>query len=62
MENHYITCPDCGKPLEWISKYICNGETMAICYCEECINGIDKEWEVVYNEKGIQDIHRYFWG
>ena len=62
MKNHYITCPDCGKPLEWISKYICNGQTMALCYCKECVNGLDKEWEVVYNEKGIESIKRYFWG
>lgn len=57
-----ILCPDCGKPLEWMSKYICNGKTMALCYCEKCVDGVDKEWEVIYNKNGIEHIQRYFFG
>lgn len=40
-----------------------DGNLYVLMYCEECENGLDKEWEVIYNkENGVTDIHRYFFG
>lgn len=59
-----IKCPDCGKILRFMSACPCqDGNLYVLMYCEECENGLDKEWEVIYNkENGVTDIHRYFFG
>lgn len=63
MKNNKILCPDCGKPLEWMSSYVNNNKVIALFYCEECNNGLDKEWEVTYSkENGVERIERYFFG
>ena len=62
-----INCPDCGKPLEFESSYIDRidgiNKVIAFMYCDECNNGLDKDWQVTYSkENGVEKIERYFWG
>lgn len=55
MKNNKMLCPDCGKPLEWMSSCVDGNKVISLCYCEECNNGLDKEWEVTYSkENGIE--------
>lgn len=62
-----IKCPDCGKPLEFESSYIDQidgiNKVIALTHCDECHNGLDKDWQVTYSkENGVEKIERYFWG
>lgn len=63
MKNIKFICPDCGRRLEFESSYVENGKVIALMSCLECVDGIDKDWEVTYStENGIEKIERYFWG
>ena len=59
-----INCPDCGKPLEFMSAYYMDTDKIvALMYCDQCNNGLDKEWEVTYStENGVEKIERYYFG
>lgn len=60
--NKQCKCPDCGKQLELMHEYHSGDSYVAIFHCEECIDGIDKDWEVTYSEDGTEKILRYFFG
>lgn len=58
-----IVCPDCGKPLEFMSAYVENNKVIALFNCDQCNNGSDKDWEVTYSKKnGVEKIERYYFG
>lgn len=61
MKN--IACPDCGKPLEFMSAYVENNKVTALFNCDQCNNGSDKDWEITYSkENGVEKIERYYFG
>lgn len=62
MKNKFI-CPNCGKPLELMSDYHQCDLIIGLFHCEECIDGIDSDWEITYFEDGrIEKIRRYYFG
>ena len=63
MKNKQCTCPDCEKPLEFMSGYHQGDTFIALFHCEECVDGIDSDWEVTYTEDNeIMMIRKYFFG
>lgn len=55
-----VNCPDCNNPLEFESAYVEDNKVIALFYCDQCNNGLDKEWEVTYSkENGVEKIERF---
>jgi hypothetical protein len=58
-----VSCPDCDNPLEFMSAYVEDNKVIALFYCDQCNNELDKEWEVTYSrENGVEKIERYYFG
>lgn len=56
-------CPECGKVLEIESYHKCGNQIIVLCHCEECVDGIDSDWEGIYTkDEGYKDFTRYFFG
>lgn len=61
-KNIKCTCPNCGKQLELMHEYHSGDTFIELYHCEECIDGIDSDWEVTYKEDGTKNIQRYYFG
>lgn len=54
-----ILCPFCDKPLEIMSSHIEGDKLILLLHCEDCKDGIDKDWKFTCE---IEKIERYFFG
>ena len=63
LKNMNIECPDCGKPLKWMSEYRMGSYHTAVFHCEDCKDGIDSDWTVICDDNGtILRIERCYFG
>lgn len=52
-------CSFCDKPPEIMSYHIKDNELILLLHCEDCNDGIDKDWKMTCK---IEKIEPYFFG
>ena len=57
--SNNIRCPFCGEILEIMSEHIEDDKLILLLHCEDCNDGIDKDWKFTCE---IEKIERYFFG
>ena len=54
-----ILCSFCDKPPEIMSYHIKDNELILLLHCEDCSDGMDKDWKMTCE---IEKIEPYFFG
>ena len=57
-----VLCPDCGKPLRFMDGHCTRHGAIKLFHCDDCIDGLDSDWRVIYVENRIKKIEKYYFG